>query len=120
MCAAIEGMARKGDSVGISRPFEHHDGCAERQADGRFEQEYDVPEQWTSLFLSALSEAHGGRAYLRKQRGASRVVVVRARELATLTKIEEEFRRLWPPLGQALAKALFEFCESNIKPRAKG
>jgi hypothetical protein len=112
-------MARKGDGVGISRPFEHDDGCADCSADGRFEQEWDVPEQWTSLFLSAVSDAHGARAYLRKQRGASRVVVVRARELATLTKIEEAFRRLWPALGQALAKALFEFCESQVKPAAK-
>lgn len=112
-------MARKGDGVGVSEIYEHHDGCADCAADGRFEQEWDVPDMFTSLFLSALCEAHGAQPHIRKQRAASRVIVVRAREREVLAKVRADFGRLYPELGQALAGALMEFCESRLPVRVR-
>lgn len=111
-------MARKGESVEIGHVFEHADDCAECRADGRFEQEYRIPDTWTSLFLSALSERHGAVALVRRQRGPTRDLVVRARTSAALVAVEADLRRLYGPLNQSLAGALHAFCEQHLTKHA--
>lgn len=108
-------MARSGGWIGTAG--EVAAGEARLHASVRYEQEYEVTDQWTSLFVSMLSAAHGAHPYIRKQRGTTQRIAVQAKDLATLATIESEFRRLYDPLGQALAGALFSFCESHL-PRA--
>ena len=91
-------------------------GATRSRTSDRHEQEYEVTDPWTSLFLSMLSTAHGGSPFIRKQRGATQRIAVHAGDLGTLAKIESEFRRLYAPLGQAMAEALFNFCQANLPP----
>ncbi len=108
-------MARKSEGIQISPIEEHADDCAECGSDGRFEQEYRVPDRWTALFLSALSQQHGAVASVRRQRGPTRDIVVRAQTAAALVAVEADLRRLYGQLGQTLAEALYGFCAKHLQ-----
>ena len=111
-------MAPRGSNGWIGRAIAIEATETAARASDRYEQEYEIHDQWTSLFLSMLSAGHGGYAITRKHRGAASRILVQAKDLATLAKIEEEFVRLIPPLGQELAKALYEFCQANVPKSA--
>jgi hypothetical protein len=105
-------MARSGGWIGTAAEIAA--GESRSHPSDKYEQEYEVTDQWTSLFVSMLSTAHGATALLRKQRGTTQRLAVQSKDLATLATIESEFRRLYAPLGQALARALVTFCQSHL------
>ena len=111
-------MSRRSSNGWIGQATEIEAGMGRSRPSDRYEQEYEVRDQWTLLFLSMLSDGHGGYAFTRKSRSPTSRVTVQAKDLATLTKIEEELVRLIPALGQALAGALYNFCQVNVPKSA--
>jgi hypothetical protein len=71
-------------------------------------------DDWTALFLTALSEGPDGLAIIREHRGPEPSIAVQAKDLATLATIEKEILRLRVPRAQAIAEAVYSFSQAYV------
>ena len=107
-------MARRRNSEWIEEAGPIEPGQPRARAADRYEQVYQLRDDWTALFLTALSDGHGGEAIIREHRGTEPRIAVQAKDPATLATIEKEFLRLRAPLAQAIAEAVYNFGKANV------
>jgi hypothetical protein len=104
------GMASQAQAISISDIQEHHAGCADCGADGRFDQEYVVALRWMATLLSHVARANGAKVFLRKQRGTKYELVVKGHEAQALEKTAKDFFTLLGDLHAAIKQTVESFC----------
>ena len=110
MCCDVP-MARKAETISMTSIAEHHEGCADCAADGRFDRMYVLPSWWSVLLVGLVAEAHGAKPRRGKQRGSKTELVLKAHDAATLHRTHEDFMRLLPMLEKSIHESVFAFCE---------
>lgn len=113
-------MARKVERIAVSAIHEHHAGCADCGADGRFEQTYALPNWWTAELLLHVAKANGAKTFQRKTRGAKTELVLKAHDGRALEKTAKEFFALAAQLATAIEGTVVDFCRRVPAIVAKG